>query len=189
MTSEPATLKRLHQRLSQHLSTEQFVPAAQTVFDSSRFFPSVEEFVSTVKGDAQSLALQDWEVCVLAASRANREMIAGLSPQGRSALHLVGGLYKLGMASEEQLTWIKKEFVLVWKQPNTGVKTGVKSLPASLTSEPIQIEAVKSLSQQMSFKGKGRVTGKSCDCQIRQVHCAFLIQSGRNFDAQPSSYW
>ena len=157
MTSEPATLKRLHQRLSQHLSTEQFVRAAQAVFDSSRFFPSVEEFVSTVKGDAQSLALQDWEVCVLAASRANREMIAGLSPQGRSALHLVGGLYKLGMASEEQLTWIKKEFVLVWKQPNTGVKTGVKSLPASLTSEPIQIEAVKSLSQQMSFKGNGRV--------------------------------
>ena len=111
MTSEPATLKRLHQRLSQHLSTEQFVPAAQTVFDSSRFFPSVEEFVSTVKGDAQSLALQDWEVCVLAASRANREMIAGLSPQGQSALHLVGGLYKLGMATEEQLVWIKKEFV------------------------------------------------------------------------------
>jgi hypothetical protein len=61
----------------------------------------------------------------------------------------VGGLYKLGMASEEQLTWIKKEFVLVWKLS----KTDVKSLPASHTSEPIQIEAVKSLSQQMSFKG------------------------------------
>ena len=94
---------------------------------------------------------------MLAASRANWEMIADLSLQGQSALHLVSRLYKLGMASEEQLTWIKKEFVLVWKQPNTGVKTGVKSLPASLTSEPIQIEAVKSLSQQMSFKGNGRV--------------------------------
>ncbi len=35
---EPATLKRLHQRLSQHLSTEQFVRAAQAVFDTSRFF-------------------------------------------------------------------------------------------------------------------------------------------------------
>ncbi len=67
------------------------------MFDASRFFPTVEEFVSAVKGDAQSLALQEWEVCVLAASRANREMIAGLSPQGRSALHLVGGLYKLGI--------------------------------------------------------------------------------------------
>ena len=150
---EPAKLKRLHQRLSQHLSTEQFIRAAQAVFDTSRFFPTVEEFVSAVMGDAQSLALHEWEVCVLAASRANREMIAGLSPQGQSAVHLVGGLYKLGMASEEQLTWIKKEFVLVWKLANTGVK----SLPASFTSEPIQIEAVKSLSQQMSFKGNGRV--------------------------------
>ena len=93
MTREPATLKRLHQRLSQHLSTEQFVRAAQAVFDTSRFFPTVEEFVSTVKGDAQSLALQEWEVCVLAAARANREMIADLSPQGQSALHFVGGLY------------------------------------------------------------------------------------------------
>ena len=122
---------------------------------------------------------------MLAASRANWEMIADLSLQGQSALHLVSRLYKLGMASEEQLTWIKKEFVLVWKLAHIDVK----SLPTSLTTEPIQIEAVRSLSQQMSFKGKGRVTGKSCDCQIRQVHCAFLIQSGRNFDAQPSSYW
>ena len=30
---------------------------------------------------------------MLAAARANREMIADLSPQGQSALHFVGGLY------------------------------------------------------------------------------------------------
>ena len=90
---------------------------------------------------------------MLAASRANREMIADLSLQGQSALHLVSRLYKLGMASEEQLTWIKKEFVLVWKLAHIDVK----SLPTSLTTEPIQIEAVKSLSQQMSFKSNGRV--------------------------------
>ena len=144
---EPATLKRLHQRLSQHLSTEQFVRAAQAVFDTSRFFPTVEEFVSAVNGDALSLALQEWEVCVLAASRANREMIASLSPQGQSALHLVGGLYKLGMASEEQLTWIKKEFVLVWKS----TPTETKCLPQARTSDEEQLEVVQSLSQKMSF--------------------------------------
>ncbi len=144
---EPATLKRLHQRLSQHLTTEQFVKAAQAVFDSSRFFPTVEEFVSAVKSDAQALALQEWEVCVLAASRANQEMIAGLSPQGRSALHLVGGLYKLGMASEEQLTWIKKEFVGVWKS----TPTETKCLPQARTSDEEQLEVVQSLSQKMSL--------------------------------------
>ena len=149
---EPETLKRLHQRLSQHLSTEQFVRAAQAVFDTNRFFPTVEEFVSAVKGDAQSLALQEWEVCVLAASRASREMIAGLSPQGQSALHLVGGLYKLGMASEEQLTWIKKEFVGVWKSSSADTL----SLPASRTTAPIELGAVRELSQKMSSKGNGR---------------------------------
>jgi hypothetical protein len=137
---EPATLKRLHQRLSQHLSTEQFVRAAQTVFDTSRFFPTVEEFVSAVNGDALSLALQEFEVCVLAASRASREMIAGLSPQGQSALHLVGGLYKLGMATEEDLRWLKKEFVSVWK----ATPADVKSLPLSSSSDYEQLEQVRS---------------------------------------------
>ncbi len=91
-------------------------------------------------------------MCVLAASRASREMIADLSPQGESALHLVGGLYKLGMASEEQLTWIKKEFVGVWKLSSADTL----SLPASRTSEPIQLNRVRSLSQQMSFNNNGK---------------------------------
>ena len=110
-------------------------------------FPTVEEFVSAVKGDAQTLALHEWEVCVLAASRANREMIAGLSPQGQSALHLVGGLYKFGMASEEQLVWIKKEFVGVWKSSSTDTKC----LPQPRSPKHEQLEAVQSLSQKMSF--------------------------------------
>lgn len=144
---EPETLKRLHQRLSAQLTTQQFVKAAQAVFDTSHFFPTVEEFVSAVKGDAQTLALHEWEVCVLAASRASREMIAGLSPQGQSALHLVGGLYKLGAATEEQLTWIKKEFVSVWKS----TPTDTKCFPQARSQKYEQLEAVQSLSQKMSF--------------------------------------
>jgi hypothetical protein len=66
-------------------------------------------------------------------------MIADLSPQGQSALHLVGGLYKLGMASEEQLAWIKKEFVGVWKSSSADTKT----LPASSTTDPIHLGAVR----------------------------------------------
>ena len=106
---------------SAQLTTEQFVIAAQAVFNTSRFFPTVEEFVSAVIGDAQTLALNEWEVCVKAAARNDREMLSGLSPQGQSALHLVGGLYKLGMASEEQLMWIKKEFVSLWKSTSADV--------------------------------------------------------------------
>ena len=68
---------------------------------------------------------------MLAAARNDREMLTGLSSQGQSALHLVGGLYKLGMASEEQLTWIKKEFVGVWKS----TPTETKCLPQARTSD------------------------------------------------------
>ena len=93
--------------------------------------PSPQELVEVVKGDAQTLALQEWDLCVKAAARDNREMLSGLSSQGRSALHLIGGLYKLGMASEEDLRWLKKEFVLVWKS----TPADVKSLPQSNASE------------------------------------------------------
>jgi hypothetical protein len=71
-------------------------------------------------------------MCVKAAARNDREMLSGLSPQGQSALYLVGGLHKLGMASEEQLVWIKKEFIGVWKT----TRVDVKSLPASKICEP-----------------------------------------------------
>jgi hypothetical protein len=138
---EPETLKRLHQRLSAQLTTGQFVQAAKIVFDTSRFFPTVEEFVSAVIGDAQTNALHEWDLCVKAAARNDREIVSRLSAQGQSALHLVGGLYKLGMATEEQLVWIKKEFVGVWKL----ALTDVKSLPASNNCEPTSLDAVRSL--------------------------------------------
>ena len=51
--------------------------------------------------------------------------IAPLFPQEQSALHLLSRLYKLGMATEEDLRWLKKEFVSVWK----ATPAIVKSLP------------------------------------------------------------
>jgi len=112
---EEATLRRLHQRLGQHLSTEEFQLAANRVFDTARFFPRVCDFVSAIKGDPETQALKEWELCIKAATRNDKGMTAQLSPQGESALHLVGGLYKLEMATEDELRWIKKEFVAVWK--------------------------------------------------------------------------
>lgn len=82
-----------------------------------------------------------------AAARNDRGASAFLSPQGQSALHLVGGLYKLGMVDESQLTWIKKEFVSIWKS----TPADVKSLPQSNTPDYEQLEAVRSLSQKMKL--------------------------------------
>jgi hypothetical protein len=58
--------------LSVQLTTEQFVLAAQAVFDTNRFFPTVEEFVSAMKGNAETNALHEWDFCVKAAAIAIR---------------------------------------------------------------------------------------------------------------------
>jgi len=146
---EEATLKRLHQRLSQQLTTAEFLQAVQAVFDTCRFFPTVEEFVIAVKGDPETQALQEWELTIKAAARNNRDSIAQLSAQGQSALQLVGGLYKLGLATEEELRWLKKEFVAVWKS----TPTHVRLLTASASMDAEQIESMRSLTEPVSLVG------------------------------------
>lgn len=116
--------------LSERLSTEEFIAAVEQAIISKQFMPSPQDLVEVVKGDAETLALQEWDLCVRAAARDDREMLSGLSSQGRAALHLVGGLYKLGMATESDLPWLKKEFVSVWKS----TPADVKSLPRLNTS-------------------------------------------------------
>ena len=113
--------------LSERLSTEEFIAAVEQAIVFKQFMPSPQELVEVVKGDAETNALTEWDLCVKAAARDDREMLSGLSSGGRSALHLVGGLHKLGMATEEDLRWLKKEFVSVWK--STPAQT--KSLPQS----------------------------------------------------------
>ena len=122
--------------LSDRLTTEEFIAAVEQAIVCKQFMPSPQELVEVVKGDAETLALQEWDVCVKAAARGDREMLKGLSSGGRSALHLVGGLHKLGMASEEDLRWLKKEFVSVWK----ATPADVKSLPQSNTPEYERLE-------------------------------------------------
>ena len=157
---EEATLKRLHQRLSQHLSTEEFKLAANQVFDTAKFFPRVCDFVSAIKGDPETQALKEWEQCIKAAAWNDKEMIAHLSTQGQSALHLVGGLYKLGMATEDELKWVKKEFVSTWKSWSTAVNpvlpsaSAISVLPQGVGDE--MSEAVRSLSLKMSLNGSSK---------------------------------
>lgn len=124
--------------LNERLSTEELIAAVEQIIVSKPFMPSPQELVEVVKGDAETNALQEWDLCMKAAARDDREMLLGLSSQGRSALHLVGGLYKLGMANEEDLRWLKKEFISVWKS----TPTDVKSLPQSKTLDYEQLKVV-----------------------------------------------
>ncbi len=118
------------------------------------------KLVELVKGNAETLALQEWEQCIKAAARNDKEMIAHLSAQGQSALHLTGGLYKLGMATEDELKWVKKEFVSAWKSSSTTANpilpsaSAVLALPQGAGGE--MCESVRSLSRKMSLNGSSK---------------------------------
>lgn len=147
---EEATLNRLHERLSQHLSTSEFKDAALLVFDTARFFPTVEDFVTAAKGDADTLARQEWELCVKAAARADSSVKTQLTPAGVESLKLVGGISKLGQLDEDRLNWTKKEFVSIWKawkQPQ-----GPALSPATDNSLTIGNDAVNDKMRSLSKK-------------------------------------
>lgn len=133
--------------LNYHLSTEEFIAAVKQVIISKPFMPSPQELVEVIKGNAETLALQEWNLCVKAAASNDTDVKARLSPQGQSALYTVGGVFKLGQATEQELHWIKKEFVSTWKS----TPADIKSLPASRTSNPEHLDVVRSLSQKMSL--------------------------------------
>ena len=65
--------------LSDRLSTEEFIAAVEQAIVSKQFMPSPQELVEVVKGDAETNALQEWDLCVKVAARDDREMLSGLS--------------------------------------------------------------------------------------------------------------
>lgn len=119
---QPEVVRIWKEYLDAKLSTEQFQQAVKTVLLENRFFPTAKELVEAIGGNSDTNSLKEWELCVKAAARSDRTLLQELSSQGHSALYLIGGLHKLGMATEDQLTWIKKEFVSVWKTTNTDIK-------------------------------------------------------------------
>ena len=126
---EEKTIDRLHQRLSQHLTTEQFQEAALIVFDKARFFPTVEEFVEAVKGNPATVAIEEWGKCLKAASSANSAYITDISPAGKFALQKMGDISGLGQLTEDQHSWKQKEFVAFSKEWRPS--GGVANLPAA----------------------------------------------------------
>lgn len=141
-----------YKHLSAQMTTEEFVNAIEQAIVSKQFMPTPDELVESVRGDSEVLALTDWELCLKAAARADRVMIQSLSPQGQSALHLIGGLNALGMATEDRLPWIKKEFVGVWK----ATKADTRALPQSRSPEAEVPQAVRSLAKKFSIDSNGK---------------------------------
>lgn len=141
-----------YKHLNAQITTDQFVQAIESAIVSKQFMPTPQELVEIICGDSDTQAMTEWDLCIKAASRADKAMLSGMSAQGQFALNLVGGLQKLGMQTEEQLVWIKKEFIGAWKSTSSDVN----SLPASRTPSYQQLDDVRSLSQKFSLNGNGK---------------------------------
>ena len=80
--------------------------------------------------------------------RGTQVLKGGKPPSGANKKYLSGyllvdyqhcNLYKLRMTTEEDLRWLKKEFVSVWK----ATPANMKSLPQSNTPEYEHLQAVR----------------------------------------------
>lgn len=119
---QPEVVRIWKEYLDSQLTTEQFQQAIKITILESRFFPTAKELVEAVKGSGDVQVIEEWDTCVKAAARADNRMVANLSEQGKFALQSIGGLNKLGQTREEELGWVKKEFVAAWKawRPSAG---------------------------------------------------------------------
>lgn len=149
---EAPTLKRLHERLSTHMNTEQFREACAVVFDNSKFFPSVTEFVQAVYGHQDLLASQEWNECVAKAARANpydrSSYEIDLSPAGRMALRELGGLSRLTQMTDEREPWLKKEFLTLWK--SYAMTPNHIALPEARTPE-VALPQLKAIAEKLQM--------------------------------------
>lgn len=144
--------------LDKVLTTEQFQQAVKMTILSSRFFPTAKELVEAIKGDEGVQAQQEWDVCVKAAVRAEHSIADSLTPQGKFALRAVGGVSELGRTNEDELRWLKKEFISTWK----GWKppAGPALLPAQTQSALPQATVgevarqMRELSQKMTLNSR-----------------------------------
>jgi hypothetical protein len=146
----PAILQVWYTTIAALMSNAEFQKAFEQIIFSEQYMPTPEKFLEMVKGSSDALAHSDWELCVQAAARADREMLSDLSPQGKSALYLIGGLHKLGQAEVDRLPWIKKEFISLWKS----AKIDTKSLLAAKDSQAPMLSEIVDAANSKGMNGK-----------------------------------
>lgn len=110
---EKQALVRVHEILSAQLTTEEFRQASLEICATCDRFPSIPVFLEKVKGDPKLKAQEEWQKCLVAASR-GLSRVDDLTEAGKAALRLIGGLHHIGQSTEDQVTWLRKEFISNW---------------------------------------------------------------------------
>lgn len=103
-------------------------------------------------------AQQEWEACIKAAAKAEHSVADSLSPQGQLALRAVGGVSELGRTNEDDLRWVKKEFISAWKGWKPAASPALlpaqdqSALPQAVGCEVAR--QMRELTQKMSVNGR-----------------------------------
>lgn len=105
-----------YKHFAQQLTTEQFQQAIEAAIVHKTHLPTPEEMVQMVRGDDKQLAIREWDLCLEAIRRGHYSLEAvGVSEVGEQAIQSVGGLRSVGLSQQDQLTWLKKDFIEAWK--------------------------------------------------------------------------
>lgn len=147
----PAIAKAWYKAIGNKMTTEQFQSAFEQIIFSEKYMPTPKDFLELIKGNSQLIALEEWEKCLVAACRADTEVVYSLSAAGQTALRAVGGLHALGMADEKDNRWMQKKFVEVWL---TVPDNQQRALPAA--NEPVVLppQEIQALTNKLSMNGK-----------------------------------
>ncbi len=148
-----------YKHLSDCLTTVGFLRAVEQVIVTNEFMPTPQQLIEAIKGDSTTQAFEEWELCVLAASRGEYGVADTLTPQGKFALRAVGGVSELGRINQDSLRWAKKEFVSAWKgwKPTAGSAAlspveEQSALPPGVDYEAV--EQIRSFTEKLSFNGR-----------------------------------
>jgi len=109
-------LRVWHHRLSQELTIEELEEAVNRALFECKFMPTGRELVELIKGSKSAIAQEEWENAKIEASKGiKRVEETELSQPCKHAILGIGGLVKIGMMTEKEENWVKKDFINLYE--------------------------------------------------------------------------
>lgn len=149
----PPIVKAWYKAVGSQLTTEQFIEAFEATIFAEKYMPTPKSFLEAVASKLEPLAHKEWETCLAAACRGDREAVSGLSEAGKIALRDVGGIHGLGQTLEVDQPRMQKKFIDVWKSVPVDQRS---ALPAGEDTVVLPPAEIQSLVDKMSMNGNGK---------------------------------
>lgn len=146
--------KAWYKAVGLHLTTEQFVEAFEATVVNQKYMPTPKEFLEAVASKLEPLALKEWETCLVAACRGDREAVSNLSEAGKIALRDVGGIHGLGQSLEVDQPKLQKKFINAWK--STSIDQQRPVLPPAQDTVVLPPAEIQALADKLSMNGNGK---------------------------------